>query len=445
MSKIIDNNGYWKYPNTKISREGVFPYAGWQISDSLPPNQIFNVYRPYSELSKQETIDSFNGVPFIEDHEMIGKGFTPVDERPASGTLFNTRAEPNDLYGDIVIYSEKVQESIDNGKKELSLGYLCSYIPEKGIFEGQNYDYKQVNLIGNHIALVEKGRMGSSVRVQDSKSGETKIVDLKIKNAQDSLNLQKHFQVEGKNNLRLVFDTITTIEESKQMAKQPKLQKGMPSRLATVLTSMAADASLDNDKVSKLLFAAFDANEEGEKAKDEKVDKRELIREVMAIAAKKNEEFKGGESEKIETIAKKLEELSYNKSEKGGEDEEEEKSKKSEMSEKDEGKEKEEKKSEDKAMDASTIMKIIADAADFYNLIRPLTGDFDNRGKTANQLAVEAAKMLKIECSADEALPMITGYAKAQSKILTSTIDQAVKPAEDNAYDEALADYLNGK
>lgn len=37
----------------------------------------------------------------------------------------------------------------------------------------------------------------------------------------------------------------------------------------------------------------------------------------MAIAAKPNEDFAGGEQEKEETIAKKLEEMSYNRSESG--------------------------------------------------------------------------------------------------------------------------------
>lgn len=459
MAKIIDKNGYWKYPNTKISREGVFPYAGWQIDDSLPPDQIFMVYRPYEEISKQETVDSFNGVPFIEDHEMIGSGFTPVDERPAAGTLYNTRPQPNDLFGDIVVYSEKVKDSISAGKKELSLGYFCSYVLEKGVFDGQPYDYKQINLLGNHIALVDKGRMGSSVRVQDSATGKMTVVDLTKKNAQDSLNLKKHFQVEGAHSLRLVFDTITTTE-SEYMAK-PKVKKGMPQKLAGLLVSMAADAALD-DKVSNLLFAAFDANEEGEKAKDEKVDKRELIREVMAIAAKKNDEFKGGESEKIETIAKKLEEMSYNKSEagngdkskdkdpddkdgKGDKSKDDDKTKDACGGKDDDPDKNDDKKSQDKGMDAAAIMKAIADADDLYTSVRQFTGDFEHRGKTAHQIAVDAAKILKIECSEDEALPTVKGYVKAQENFKTATIDQSDKTVEDSTEDAALAEYLKGE
>lgn len=56
-----------------------------------------------------------------------------------------------------------------------------------------------------------------------------------------------------------------------------------------------------------------EAPKEEKKTQDE--DKRELIREVMAIASKPDSEFAGGENEKIETIAKALEKLAYNPSE----------------------------------------------------------------------------------------------------------------------------------
>ena len=46
---------------------------------------------------------------------------------------------------------------------------------------------------------------------------------------------------------------------------------------------------------------------------DEALDRREVIREIMAISAKPVDEFEGGEDEKIETIAKLAEKLAYDK------------------------------------------------------------------------------------------------------------------------------------
>ena len=167
MTKIVDSNGFWTIKNNPITRTGVFPYLGRQISSELEPNKIYYVYRPIEELTNPETVESFNGVPFINDHEMVGDGFTPYDKRPAGGTLLNPQIESNGLNGDLRIYSEELKDAIARGKKELSLGYLCDYELTSGVFDGQKYDAIQRNIRGNHIALVKKGRMGSDVRVYD--------------------------------------------------------------------------------------------------------------------------------------------------------------------------------------------------------------------------------------------------------------------------------------
>lgn len=173
MAKEVDINGFWLIEANPVTKEGVFPYTGSQIDFSgslgLEPNKIYNVYRPASELFKEETLKSFNGVPFIEEHEMIGDGCTDYDNRPAGGILFNPTAEPQSgtVLGNFRIFSESLKDSIEQGKKELSLGYRCCYEFLRGIFKGQPYDFVQKDIVGNHVALVDKGRMGSSVRVYD--------------------------------------------------------------------------------------------------------------------------------------------------------------------------------------------------------------------------------------------------------------------------------------
>lgn len=165
--KKVDDSGFWKIENNPITKAGVYPYLGRQISPKLEPNKIYYVYRPLSELTNPETIESFNVVPMINDHEMIGEGFTPYDKRPAGGILFNPVANDKGLNGDLKIYSDKLKNEIKSGKKELSLGYFCDYELSEGEFNGQRYDAIQRNIRGNHIALVNKGRMGSDVRVYD--------------------------------------------------------------------------------------------------------------------------------------------------------------------------------------------------------------------------------------------------------------------------------------
>ena len=167
MSKTIDENGFWLVEDNPVSIEGVFPYYGKTIDKRLEPDRIYQVFRPFEELSNPETLKSFDGIPFIDDHEMLGEGFTPVDQRPAAGVMMNPRAEDGTLRADLKIFSEGLKDKIAGGKKELSLGYQCTYELRRGVWNGKPYDAIQRNVRGNHIALVDQGRMGAGVRVYD--------------------------------------------------------------------------------------------------------------------------------------------------------------------------------------------------------------------------------------------------------------------------------------
>lgn len=167
-AREVDQSGFWEIKDNPISKEGVFDYAGWQVGDKENPDKIYKVYRPASELSKKETIDSFKLKPIIDEHTMLGKEGVPAEKKGVQGTSGEeVYFEDGLLYANLKIFSESLKTLIENGKQELSCGYTCTYEETSGIFEGEPYDIVMRDIIGNHIALVEKGRMGSEVRVLD--------------------------------------------------------------------------------------------------------------------------------------------------------------------------------------------------------------------------------------------------------------------------------------
>lgn len=180
-NRVPDINGWYEVPRNPLSRVGVFPYSkkavqypGWE-SD---PTGIVMVYRPETELSAAETLESFRLLPWTDGHAMLGDpdyqpGLTPAEQKGAHGVI-GERIEydptTRTVYGNVKVWSSSLADAIEAGKKELSMGMRCVYEFVTGIFEGQNYSAIQTTLRGNHMASCHDGRMGPGVAVLDHMS-----------------------------------------------------------------------------------------------------------------------------------------------------------------------------------------------------------------------------------------------------------------------------------
>ena len=127
------------------------------------------MYRPQEELASTETINSFKLMPFVDEHEMLGKDGTPAETKRDTKGVIGRRVyfEYPYLRGNIKILSNSALNQIEGGKIELSPGYRCVYDFTPGEFNGERYDAIQRHIRANHLALVDEGRTGADVAVQD--------------------------------------------------------------------------------------------------------------------------------------------------------------------------------------------------------------------------------------------------------------------------------------
>ena len=172
------------------------------------------------------------------------------------------------------------------------------------------------------------------------------------------------------------------------------------------------------------------------------MDKRKVIEEIMAIAAKPADEFKDGKEEQIRTIAGLAEKLAYNKSGRGANDEDAAKAKNKA---KDEDNPSKIDKNADKAEDAmeARIAANFAKKAALYEKVSPFTGSFDHNPMTLSQMAKYACDKLGIKGVAEDgAQTALEGYlVGAQKQALVRQAKGASMDAAPES-DAAFENYL---
>lgn len=259
MGKKEDINGYWVYSGIPITRAGNFPYKGKSIdsdgSMGLDPEKKYIVHRPASEITNPRFLETMEGVFLTRGHEMLGKGQRDPGTKSIAGTVYNVRVDPNDptvVLADIKVQSEAEKKLIDRGVKALSCGYYCDYKPQKGTFKGQPYDFVQVDLIGNHLALVPKGRMGDKCAL-DSADGDT-LASYALDSATLTELMQEEFakngcmesQVRGGNGKKATCDSAIDINQ--------KEVKFMPNDYDAMLAqALQGKGVMEKEKIDKII------------------------------------------------------------------------------------------------------------------------------------------------------------------------------------------------
>lgn len=152
-----------------IARTGYLTYMASELPLLKPgPDGLIRVNRSADELFSAMTIGSFMGVAVVDDHPPNGDDVTPKNwKRLAHGfTTTNVRRGTGDdsdvLFADLIITDEYLIKAIlDDNKIEVSAGYEASY-KQIGPGLAESYD-----IVGNHVALVDRGRCGPRCAIGD--------------------------------------------------------------------------------------------------------------------------------------------------------------------------------------------------------------------------------------------------------------------------------------
>ena len=180
--RTYDENGFLHVSVSPLTRVQVAPYRGCEIPGwqelGLEPERIYKGYRPASELSKPETIESVNGIPIQLAHHM-DYADNPAKNTRVGSTGTDGAFHPPFLTNSLHIQDKNAIDRINDGSmRELSLAYRYKPVFQSGETpDGEKYDFIMTDISANHLALVDEGRAGHEVLVYDSKGGNMADVE----------------------------------------------------------------------------------------------------------------------------------------------------------------------------------------------------------------------------------------------------------------------------
>ena len=148
-----------------ITRAGPIEYYGHEMGlTGSDANKKITVIRTLDELSKPETLASFNGLPFTLTHPDDGEVTVTDHKDKASGHIANTRMDGDEVVCDVYLTDSVAIETLEKtGIREVSVGYEPAELADRG---GKFY---HINIRGNHVAGVAEGRYGAQCKLNDKK------------------------------------------------------------------------------------------------------------------------------------------------------------------------------------------------------------------------------------------------------------------------------------
>lgn len=174
-ARSIDANGHLVVDRTVITKAAVNPYSGasiprWQEL-GLDPNKEYNLLRDPEELRK--SLPTFKAIPLMIRHIPIDANNPEIESViGAIGSDFEMDEEGR-VWSLIRVTTQEGIDYIESKELgELSAGYAYDADMTSGTWNGQAYDGIMRNIHGNHVAIVNRGRIGSDAIIADSIEGQ---------------------------------------------------------------------------------------------------------------------------------------------------------------------------------------------------------------------------------------------------------------------------------
>lgn len=278
-------DGYLLCKNVTMGRTGYQKYYGYElVGFDFEPDEVVEVLRDESEVFAIDTMNSANGKPVTLGHPSDGVNIDNIKELGKGSILGVPKRVGDNLVGDIIITDKQLVKLIEKKKlRELSLGYQTL------LKRDENNVVKQTEIYINHLAVVESGRAGNAMIIDEdtikNKEGGNVVELLKDKTLNITINLsdllkkdeEKEEKVEEKKDEDKKEEIVDEKEQEKEVKKEDEDAK---------------EKEVDDEESKEEELKEDEKGEEPKKEKEKEIVKDMKAEDLIKIINEMNDEQK---------------------------------------------------------------------------------------------------------------------------------------------------------
>lgn len=266
-NQALTPEGFLLCRDVPIARTGVLVYHASEL-EGIQPDETGFIYvtREPEQVFDAMAMASFEGKPVTNLHpnDLVGpENWNQV----AVGTVQNVRRQDDLLVADLLITQAAAIRDVQSGLREVSCGYEARYEQDE---PGKA---KQTAIVGNHVALVPRGRCGATCSIKDHE------MNTKKRTWKDVLRAVLGTKDEAA--MRATIDAIPDDDEDE--GKKDDIEKRVEDAVARALK--ARDEAAAAEEKAKKNAETEDDEEDGDEDGDYTGDSYATVVQRAAIVA----------------------------------------------------------------------------------------------------------------------------------------------------------------
>ena len=307
-TREVTPEGFLLCRDVPIARTGMQLYSSDEVPIEDTGNGEVRVERTPEEVFRDETIASFEGKPVTVEHP--NDFVTPENWNQLSvGVVQNVRRgdgiKDDLLLADLLITSADAIAYVNESLPEVSCGYEADYEqtePGRAL---------QRNIVGNHVALVERGRAGLRCAIQDHE----KEPPMKTKDAPSLLaRLMKAIKLGDSEEIEKAMkdaeeetpEQKAAREAEEKKKAQDEAAKNLEARIAKIEAILAKLVSVEEEEHNE----NFDENTQGQGEEGKKEQTGDDILEAETAGSNPEAVGKVLSGDSLKTLVSRAEILS---------------------------------------------------------------------------------------------------------------------------------------